>query len=88
MRYLDLAIAPRLERSQTQRVPPPFTYTLEIHMSRIKNQIWDGVEAIDIVLGEGYAKKNPDLIGRAYQSESLNEGLKELIDAIRTASSQ
>jgi len=57
-------------------------------MSRIKNQIWDVVEAIDLVLGEGYAKKNPDLIGRVYQSESLNEGLKELIDAIRTASSQ
>jgi hypothetical protein len=57
-------------------------------MSRIKNQIWDVVEAIDIVLGEGYAKKNPDLIGRVYQSESLNEGLKELIDAIRTASNQ
>ena len=57
-------------------------------MSRIKNQIWDVVEAIDLVLGEGYAKKNPDLIGRVYQSESLNEVLKELIDAIRTASSQ
>jgi hypothetical protein len=57
-------------------------------MSRIKNQIWDVVEAIDIVLGEGYAKKNPDLIGRVYQSESLSDGLKELIDAIRTASSQ
>ena len=57
-------------------------------MSRIKNQIWDVVEAIDIVLGEGYAKKNPDLIGRVYQSESLNEGLKELIDTIRTASNQ
>ena len=57
-------------------------------MSRIKNQIWDVVEAIDIVLGEGYAKKNPDLIGRVYQSESLRDGLKELNDAIRTASSQ
>jgi len=55
-------------------------------MSHMKNQIWDVVEAIDIVLGEGYAKKNPDLIGRVYQSESLNEGMKELIDAIRIAS--
>jgi len=57
-------------------------------MSRIKDEIWDVVEAIDIVLGEGYAKKNPDLIGRVYQSEALNEGLKELIDAIRVASAQ
>jgi hypothetical protein len=55
-------------------------------MSRIKDEIWDVVESIDAVLGEGYAKKNPDLIGRIYQSESLNEGLKELIDTIRTAS--
>ena len=57
-------------------------------MSRIKNQIWDVVEAIDIVLGEGYAKKNPDLIGRVYQSEALNEGWEELIHAIRTANAQ
>jgi hypothetical protein len=55
-------------------------------MSRIKNQIWDVVEAIDTVLGEGYAKKNPDLIGRVYQSEAVLDGWKEIIDAIRTAS--
>jgi hypothetical protein len=31
------------------------------------------VESIDSVLGEGYARKNPELIGRAMQSASIVE---------------
>jgi len=57
-------------------------------MSRMKDKLLDVIEAVDALLGDGYAKKNPDLIGRVYQSEALNEGWEELIDAIRTASSQ
>ena len=39
-------------------------------MSRIKNQIWDVAEAIDVVFGEGYAKKNPELVGRIIQGQA------------------
>lgn len=47
-------------------------------MSRIKDKIWDAAEAIDIVFGEGYAKKNPELVGRVLQSEALTEGTQEV----------
>jgi len=57
-------------------------------MSRMKDRLLDVIEAVDALLGDGYAKKNPDLIGRIYQSESLIEGWEEVIHAIRTASSQ
>lgn len=57
-------------------------------MSRIKNRLIDVIEAVDSLLGDGYAKKNPDLIGRVYQSEAILDGWEEVIDAIRTASSQ
>jgi hypothetical protein len=57
-------------------------------MSRMKDRLIDVIEAVDFLLGDGYAKKNPDLIGRIYQSESLIEGWEEVIHAIRTASSQ
>lgn len=57
-------------------------------MSRIKNKLIDVIEAVDFLLGDGYAKKNPDLIGRVYQSEAVLDGWEEVIDAIRTASSQ
>jgi hypothetical protein len=54
----------------------------------MKDRLLDVIEAVDALLGDGYAKKNPDLIGRIYQSESLIEGWEEVIHAIRTASSQ
>ena len=57
-------------------------------MSRMKDRLLDVIEAVDALLGDGYAKKNPDLIGRIYQSESLIEGWEEVIHAIRTASAQ
>jgi hypothetical protein len=38
-------------------------------MSKMKNQIWDVAEAIDVVFGEGYAKKNPELLGRIIQAQ-------------------
>ena len=33
-------------------------------MSEIKKALMEMVEDIDLVLGEGYARKNPDLIGK------------------------
>jgi hypothetical protein len=57
-------------------------------MSRIKNRLIEVIEAVDALLGDGYAKKNPDLIGRVYQSEAILDGWEEVIDAIRIASSQ
>lgn len=57
-------------------------------MSRMKDKLIDVIEAIDLLLGDGYAKKNPDLIGRVYQSEAVVDGWKEVIDAVRTASAQ
>jgi hypothetical protein len=57
-------------------------------MSRIKDRLADVIEAVDMLLGDGYAKKNPDLIGRVYQSEAVLDGWVEIIDAIRDASRQ
>ena len=55
-------------------------------MSRIKDKIWDAAEAIDIVFGEGYAKKNPELIGRVLQSEALTEGAKAVVHTLHRVS--
>lgn len=52
-------------------------------MSRIKDKLWDIVEIIDEQFGEGYAKKNPELVGRIIQSEALIEGWEEVIHALR-----
>lgn len=54
-------------------------------MSGMKEQLWAMVEAIDEVFGEGYAKKNPELMGRAMQA--MNTGyvgdiLERLVEAI------
>ena len=38
-------------------------------MSEMQNNIKTVVAAIDAELGEGYARKNPDLIGRLMQAE-------------------
>lgn len=55
-------------RSQCSEYP----HLTHIHgtiMSKMKNQIWDVAEAIDVVFGEGYAKKNPELLGRIIQAQ-------------------
>lgn len=43
------------------------------------------VDAIDAKFGEGYAKKNPDLVGRIIQAELTNDGLAQIAEAIQTA---
>jgi len=55
-------------------------------MGRLKDKIWDAAEAIDIVFGEGYAKKNPELVGRVLQSEALTEGAQEVVNTLHRVS--
>lgn len=55
-------------------------------MGRLKDKIWDAAEAIDIVFGEGYAKKNPELVGRLLQSEALTEGAQEVVHTLHKIS--
>lgn len=81
----DLELTARHSAAST---PTFYTYTGDTHMSRMKDKLLDIIEAIDILLGDGYAKKNPDLIGRVYQSEAVVDGWKEVIDAVRAASTQ
>lgn len=54
-------------------------------MSEMKEQLWAMVEAIDEVFGEGYAKKNPELVGRMIQAvntEYVGDVLERLVEAI------
>ena len=55
-------------------------------MGRLKDKIWDAAEAIDIVFGEGYAKKNPELVGRVLQSEAFTESAQEVVHALHKIS--
>jgi hypothetical protein len=57
-----------------------------ITVSKLKNQIWDAAEAIDTVFGEGYCKKNPELLGRVLQSEALTESAQEVVHALHKIS--
>jgi hypothetical protein len=57
-------------------------------MSAMKEQLWNMVETIDDVFGEGYAKKNPDLVGRMMQAEQtgfaafqISEAFHSLVEA-------
>ena len=40
-------------------------------MSNVKNHLASMIEAVDFALGEGYARKNPELIGRLMQAEFM-----------------
>lgn len=51
-------------------------------MSAMKEHIEMTVEAVDTVFGDGYAKKNPDLIGRLIQGEMLGFGLFQISEAL------
>ena len=51
-------------------------------MSKIKDQIALMVEAIDSTLGEGYARKNPELIGRLVQAECMVVSATLIQDAL------
>jgi hypothetical protein len=40
-------------------------------MSAMKEELLTIVETIDWVFGDGYAKKNPELVGRMFESNAL-----------------
>lgn len=52
-------------------------------MSAMKDQLLMVAEAIDAVMGDGYARKNPELIGRMIQAEQTGFGLYQIAAAIR-----
>lgn len=52
-------------------------------MSAMKDQLLTVAEAIDSVMGDGYARKNPELIGRMIQAEQTGFGLYQIAAAIR-----
>ncbi len=51
-------------------------------MSHIKDQLLAVADAIDEVMGDGYARKNPELIGRMIQAEQVGFGLYQIAVAI------
>jgi len=54
-------------------------------MSGMKNQLLIMVEAIDEVFGEGYAKKNPELVGRVMQAMNMGfvgDVLDRLVESV------
>ena len=53
-------------------------------MSAMKDEILSTVEAIDWVFGDGYAKKNPELVGRLLQSNALTFGAFQISEAIHS----
>ena len=55
-------------------------------MSEMKNQLLMIVEGIDDVFGDGYSKKNPELVGRLAQAEAHNFGMFQLSESIRALS--
>jgi hypothetical protein len=44
-------------------------------MSKIKEELFSIVETIDEIFGEGYAKKNPELIGRVFQARAQGQAV-------------
>lgn len=57
-------------------------------MSAMKEEILTTVEAIDWVFGDGYAKKNPELVGRLLQSTAMTFGAFQISEAIHALHEQ
>jgi hypothetical protein len=51
-------------------------------MSAIKDELMAIVETIDWVFGDGYAKKNPELVGRTLQFFALTYAAAQISEAI------
>jgi hypothetical protein len=52
-------------------------------MSAMKEELLTIVETIEWVFGEGYAKKNPELVGRMLQSNAMTYAAFQISEAIR-----
>lgn len=57
-------------------------------MSKIKDEIMEIVDAVDEVMGDGYAKKNPELVGRIFQARAVDNAADMIYDAIAIYSQQ
>ena len=51
-------------------------------MSGMKTFLLDAIESIDTVFGEGYAKRNPDLVSGLIRSEVLSFGAFQISEAL------
>ena len=51
-------------------------------MSAIKEHLELVLGAIDNVFGDGYAKKNPELVGRLIQGEIIGFGMFQISEAL------
>ena len=51
-------------------------------MSGMKTFLLDAIESIDAVFGEGYAKRNPDLVSGLIRSEVLSFGAFQISEAL------
>jgi hypothetical protein len=51
-------------------------------MSGMKSFLLDAIESIDGIFGEGYAKRNPELVSSLISSEIMSFGFFQLSDAI------
>jgi len=51
-------------------------------MSAMKEELLTIVETIDWVFGDGYAKKNPELVGRMFESNALTYTAAQISEAI------
>jgi hypothetical protein len=49
----------------------------------MKEELLTTVEAIDDVFGDGYAKKNPELVGRIIQANAVSYASYQMSGAIR-----
>ena len=51
-------------------------------MSAMKEELLTTVEAIDDVFGDGYAKKNPELVGRIIQANAVSYASYQMSGAV------
>ena len=61
---------------------PTFLTHGDIHMSNLQEHIALVIQAIDANLGEGYARKNPDLIGRMMQGDMMTTAATMIQDGL------
>jgi len=50
----------------------------------MKEELLTIVETIDWVFGDGYAKKNPELVGRMFESNALTYAAAQISEEMHT----
>ena len=54
-------------------------------MSLIKSELMEVIEKIDEIFGDGYAKKNPELVGCVFQAQIQGQAMCESADLLHFA---